>query len=80
MSIVQQPPSPVSKKVRKTKSEASLNVVGSKPLSASVEIQRTPKQRLIWNKPLHAKFKVAVKKLGPKGKRQYFTIDLQLFF
>jgi SHAQKYF class myb-like DNA-binding protein len=67
MSIVQQPPSPVSKKVRKTKSEASLNVVGSKPLSASVEIQRTPKQRLIWNKPLHAKFKIAVKKLGPKA-------------
>jgi hypothetical protein len=32
-----------------------------------LEIRRSQKQRLIWSKPLHQRFKMAVKKLGSRG-------------
>jgi SHAQKYF class myb-like DNA-binding protein len=46
---------------------ASSSTSPTSDTAAPVELQRSHKQRLVWSKPLHQKFKMAVKKLGSKA-------------
>lgn len=48
---------------------AASSAVPTSDTTPPTELPRSQKQRLVWSKPLHEKFKMAVKKLGSKGKR-----------